>query len=240
MKNNRTELKQLLDRLELVEDYSGFNGGDVDLSYAGDTEFGATGATQCVAPARTAMPYAITYTNSAGMAGSTFVVFGANRYADVTDFGCTAGTTITVGGGITYRELLAQSQTNPIKINRWRFIASATDLQQTLTATYRDANGSQYTQPLPLSIYSDMYAQSSTILDIDFPAKVDGTFYLTGTIAAASTSVVVIAFPETIIRPSNAVNNANQVTQYNAPILSAALGVAPSKQVGYPRISLMK
>jgi hypothetical protein len=223
MKNT---LKNYLEELE-TERFSGFNGYDsFDMGVDGNTT-----NQSCVAPSRAAKPYSITFNNSTGGAGATFVLFGNNRYSDVTNYGSTVGVVITVSGGITYPELLAQSATKPFVAKRWRFISSdATNISQTVTVTYRDANGRQITDPVSLAIYDDPYQYSSSKVDVDYTLKIDGTAYLSGNLAA-STSLQIIVFPEAISDIADMLNNQNVVRTYEAPILSAAIPVRPTRQI---------
>ncbi len=234
--------KQLAKYLsELDENFSGFDGNmEYDMGFDGAEDLNATGEMGCAVPDRTAQPYTITYSSNSATTGGTFILFGSNRYADAVNYGSNAGISIVVGGGASsYAELLAQVATNPVKVNRWRFIGEAADIAQTLTATYRNANGSQIIQTLPLAIYTDMYAYSTTVLDVDFSAKVDGTFFLQGTIAAASKSLTIVVFPEAIVDNSRLMNNQQAIRTFNRPILSAAIANPTPKNVGISKKKLL-
>jgi hypothetical protein len=224
----KKKLANYLNELE-TERFSGWGGGEFNMGFDGDDsgDMGYSGATGTVYATRPAKPYSITFNNSTGGAGATWVLFGFNRYQDVASYGCTVGVIITVGGGITYPELLAQSAMNNFVAVKWRFISSdATNLAQTITVTYRDANGRQIVDPIPLSIYNDAYQYSTQIIDIDYSLKIDGTSYLSGTLSA-STSMTIIVFPEAIVDTAQMLNNAEPVRAYEKPVVSRAVPVTP-------------
>jgi hypothetical protein len=145
MKNSKQQLESYLRNLNNVENFSSF-AGDADLSFGGDQGMSAAGVVAAPAacqthPMRPAKPYSITFLNSTGANGAVFTLFGFNTWFNVPNFGSDPGIVITVGGNITYSELLAQSQ-RPFMVRRFRFLATtAFDLSQTLNVWYHDANG---------------------------------------------------------------------------------------------------
>lgn len=223
MKRN---LQRYLQDLE-TERFSGFDGLEYDMGFSG-VDGASAPAAAAVRASRPAKPYSITFNNSTGGAGAEFVLFGHNRFSSAANYGSNAGVVITVGGGITYPELLAQSAIKPFVANKWRFISSdASNLAQTVTMTYRDANGRAISDPITLATYDDPYQYSVTKVDVDYALKIDGTASLSGNLSASS-SLTIIVFPEAITDLSDLLNNAEPIRTYESPVLSAAVPVRPS------------
>jgi hypothetical protein len=206
------------------ERFSGFNGQEYDLGVDGSAS-----TSGCVRPNRPAKSFSITFYNSTGGAGATFVLFGANRYlAGGGTYGSSAGIVITCGGGVSYPELLSQIQQKPFYANRMKIVAGTTiDITQTLSLVYRNANGRELIDPITLGEFYDVYQQVDNMLDLTYDFKVDGTMYLTGTLSAAG-SIQFIIYPERISDPADLLNGDTATQNFLAPVLSAAVPVRPS------------
>lgn len=219
-KNMKNQLKQYLADLD-TEKFSGFTGQDgmdLDLGFSGADAGVQTQS--CVRPARQAKSYSVTFTNNSAGANATYVLFGHNRYESAANYGSAATITITVGGGASYLELLRQSSTQNFRVNRMKIISSeSTNVAQTITLTYANANGSSYTVPIALSEFQDVYQQNANMVDVTFGIKIDGTAFLTGIMAASSTLTFII-YPEAIADLSELLTNQEPVKQYLQPILS--------------------
>jgi len=217
MKRN---LQNYLNQLANTEKHSSFDGTDMDMSFGGDMS-----ASGCTHPVRPAKPYSILFNNSTGGAGAIFTLFGFNRYSDIAKWGSDAGIVITVGGNITYAELLAQSQ-RPFLVRRWRFISTnALNLNQTLNVNYRDANGRQIIDTMDMTESQDMYATNAQVVDTTFDATIDGSFYINGVLDASS-SLKVIVYPEAIVNSKNELIGLPTQMTYLQPVLSPAIAPA--------------
>lgn len=237
MKNKmQIELQRQLNLLEVNEAYSGFNGSEFDLGFQGEDL--STVGVSCAQPAHVAQPYNITFTSSKGSGTGTWLLFGSNRYATASNYGSTSGVSVTVNGGsIAYIELLNQVSTNPIYVRRWKFNSSSTgavDLSQTVTKNFTNANGTTVTVPVSLAQFQDEYANNPAILSAQIEAKIDGNFYLQGTISDGTT-LTILVWPESIVNPSLMMNNMDALQQYNTPVLSQAVPNPIPAYQGIPR-----
>lgn len=220
-------LQHYLNQIESGEKFSGFDGNEYNMQFGGgEYNMGADGSGSCVRATRPAKPYSITYFNTYGGAGATFVAFGKFRYGDNATYGCTLGVTITCGGGITYEEMINQS-INPFYCQHHRVICTtAADLAQTVTLTRRDANGRQVVDPINWSEFRDMYANATDVVDVAYPIMIDGNTYITGTLAASST-LTIIFYPEIIVNTNQLIAGDTAAQAFEQPILSKAVPVTP-------------
>jgi hypothetical protein len=215
------KLNYYLNQLQSVERESHFDGLENDMGFGFDTDMGVAGSAQCVRPSRPAKPYSITYTNTTGGALNG-VLFGYNRYSATANYGSAGGLSVSVGASITYIELLTQTALKPISCKRFRFISTTSaNVNQDLTLTYRDADGRTITDPINLSIYDDPYQFSTSKIDVDYDIKIDGTAYLTFSVAGSSTFQIVV-FPEVIADFGGVLSGGDGIRTYETPVLSAA------------------
>jgi len=172
-------------------------------------------------------PYVIQYANATG-AAITGTLFGYNDYFLATNFNNGALTVTTLQGG-TYNRLIAQTQNKPLRIGKWRFQASGTNVASqlaiTVTINQVDANGKQYSVPLNLSIMRDAYQQQSDIIDVTRAVTVDGNTYCTFSVMA-NTTLVISVFPIDIVSAKSRLNGGNSINKSRAPRLSGK-NVAP-------------
>ena len=205
--------------------FDDFDGDDFDNFDGDDFSYAAGGAaTQAISD-----PYVIQYANTSS-SDVTATLFGYNDYFLATNFNNPAaiGTPVTLQGG-TYNRLISQTQNKPLKIGKWRFQASGTNISSQLSVTVTinqvDASGKQYSVPLNLSIMRDAYQQQSDIIDVTRPVTVDGNTYLNFTVKG-STTLTVSVFPIEIISAKSRLNGGASVNMARAPRLSGK-NVAP-------------
>ncbi len=210
------------------ETFAGADGFlDDDMYFTGTPEefFGADGAS---APAQQAavsrsQPYILTVSNASNAAVS-IDLFDAYTY--LTNAGFSNGSltlnnvTISSGiAGVTYFNLLSQSQLSPFSIGSTLISSqSGTTAQvlQTISLTTRDANGNTASKVLTPTL--DPYQNQSGVIELKQPYRIDGFTRLTFTVFA-TTSVQFQFYPA---------DNIN---------IARGLGGQPvSKQFGSPKI----
>jgi hypothetical protein len=177
---------------------------------------------------RKAIPYTIRLANTdVPQPLLSYILFGANRYSDDTNYGSRAGVTQTVaGGGATYRELLAQSQTKPFKVKYW-FISTSNvnNFLQSIVFNWEDADGVKYSEAVSLFQYIDMYQISTTSVAFKFPATIDGKFWISSAFIT-DTTVSITIYPDIIADPTNLLNEHDEgdlVEQFDEPVISEFL-----------------
>jgi hypothetical protein len=205
--------------------FDDFDGDDFDNFDGDDFSYAAGGAsTQAISD-----PYVIQYANTSS-SDVTATLFGYNDYFLANSFNNPAaiGVPVTLQGG-TYNRLISQTQNKPLKIGKWRFQASGTNISSQLSVTVTinqvDASGKQYSVPLNLSIMRDAYQQQSDIIDVTRPVTVDGNTYLNFTVKG-STTLTISVFPIEIISAKSRLNGGASVNMARAPRLSGK-NVAP-------------
>ena len=173
----------------------------------------ATGAAAMSSPGgavKRSMPYIINITNGSTAAQSNVDVLGANQYLFNTGLQANGDLvigSITISSGvpnISYRDLLATSQTNPFTVGQTYISSQATpaQVQEVFTVTTKDPNGSLLQVPISPAI--DPYQQQSGILVDDTPYRIDGNTKLTISQVLGSAVVQVRFFPADNINPGRA------------------------------------
>ncbi len=215
-----------------------YNFEDPSLGY--ETQLHAEGAfgNMCAAPQTVSKPYIFTITNSAG-ATANAILFGSNIYLGTANYGSAAGITITPANGITYYQVLQNIKDKPFEFIAGRLSCSvSTQLDQSMTVTYTDINGRQYTDPIPLSSFQNSFQNLTTMVDFNYPVKIDGNTYITipivGT-AQGTTTVVLTLYPSKIADATATFVNAGLTKTYDTPVLSGTVTIqrqvaAPDKQ----------
>jgi hypothetical protein len=206
-----------------------------DLGY-NETNLSLDGVQQqCAAPSTVAMPYSFTITNSAGSLANA-ILFGANIYMGTSNYGSDAGITITPANSITYYQFLQNSKDHPFEFKTGRLTCSVTtQLDQSMTATYTDVNGSVYTKPLSLSVSRNSFQTQSDMVDFEFASKVDGNMYLRIPIIGTSggtTTAVITFFPNKIFDAGQTFVGASATRIFNDPIISGQVTI--QRQVSNP------
>jgi hypothetical protein len=227
---NKQHLAQLMN--DVNEKYFNF---EPDLGY--DTQLHAEGAfgAMCAAPQTVSKPYIFTITNSAAVAANA-VLFGSNIYLGTANFGSAAGITITPANGITYYQVLQNIKDMPFEFQAGRLSCSvATQLDQSMTVTYTDINGRQYTDPVPLSSFQNSFQNLTTMVDFNYPIKINGNTFITLPIVptpAGTTTVVLTLYPSKIADTTATFVGGNTMKQYDIPVLSGMVNI--QKQVAAP------
>ena len=226
-----TELAKILAQ---VEDYSNFS-EDYSLGY--ETQLHADGAygAMCAAPQTVAKPYIFTITNSSGSLANA-ILFGSNIYLGTANYGSDAGITITPANSITYYQVLQNIKDKPFEFVAGRISCSvSTQLDQSMTVTYSDINGRQYTDPIPMSSFKNSFQNDTSMVDFNYTTKVDGNVYIkfpiVGT-AQGTTTVVLTLYPSKIADNTATFVGGNATKTFDTPVLSGQVTI--QRQVAAP------
>lgn len=173
---NTSKVAAFLQQYETAEQFSSYDGDTFGNFSPDDLTSGADASQAGGMPV--SKPYVLRIENTT--AGTlTANIFGFNTYYGQTNFGNNVGIVITSTTASSYGQLLTQSQNKPFDIAKWRFSCSnTTQLDQTMTCYYVDGNGRGCFDPVTLTNYKDPYQYQSTVLDVNYPVKVDGNTYL--------------------------------------------------------------
>jgi hypothetical protein len=235
MNSNEKELLNAINGTERMSGFDSYDSAEGDMSYFDDFDgddfnsFDGDDFSYATGPGgqQVSDPYVIQYQNTTGSTVTGYL-FGYNDYFTDGNFGNTTLIVTTLQGG-TYGRLIAQTQNKPLRVGKWRFQASgsnvASQLAITVTINQVDANGKQYSVPLNLAIMRDAYQFQSDILDVTRPVTVDGNTYLNFSVLA-STTFVISVFPIDIVSAKSRLNGGNSINKSRAPRLSGK-NVAP-------------
>lgn len=208
MKKNITSVGAYLAQLEAQENASNFSSNEMSETFSsneisaqmsGDDYLNVVDEDSNMSAGannRIAKPYVLNIVNSTAST-ATAIIFGFNDYFNQTNFGSDTAITVSSGiSGVPYRRMLAQTNNKPFEVGTWRLTCTNTSqLAQSMTISYVDANGRSATDPVPFAIYKDAYQQDNTILDVNtYPFKIDANTYLTIPILGSAT-LVMILFP---------------------------------------------
>jgi hypothetical protein len=125
-------------------------------------------------------------------------IYGSNQNRHLSNFGAPKGVAVTSWlPGVTYGQILAQSETKPFRTEFLRVSSVNTQaINNPITVSYKDANGTMYRAPvIPLL---DPYQQQSTIVDIRKTVTVDGSTDFTLDIPK-KTTVHIYVYPSEIL-----------------------------------------
>jgi hypothetical protein len=209
---------------EAEQRFSSFDGNQADEAYdfgsAMEGEFdeyedfsGAGGAEAVKSPA----PYQVNVVNTtAGTLNA--VLFGRNQFLLVANFGSDAGVTVTPSqANVTYVELLQQSAEQPFETSLLRVqSATANQVTQPLSITYKDASGQQATYDLITQSYFSAYQQQATIIDIPYRMRIDGNMNVQFSVLAGAT-VTITLFPAEKVNVSRGLAGRSGVQAYGTP-----------------------
>lgn len=178
---------------------------------------------------KTPKPYFLTVYNSTA-SNLTAVLFGLNKWLLTTNFGTTAGVTVTPGDpNISYLELLQQSGQQPFETSLIRISSSnASQVTQTLSVVKKDASGQVFQD----SIYTDPYVSSyqfqNTRADIPYNLLIDANTYISVTILAGAT-VNFTFFPAAKVNTARMVAGSTAEQQYGTPPVNLGGMQLPSR-----------
>ena len=135
MNNKEKELHDAIARTERFSGYDGYDSAEGDMGMFDSDDFNNFDADYANAGGNQAQetsdPYILQYVNTT-TADVTAILFGANDYAQSTNYGNPTAVVITSLQGGTYGRLIAQSNNKFFKIGKWRFQSATTaQLQQT-------------------------------------------------------------------------------------------------------------
>ena len=214
--NHNQELQNYLRSLESDTRFSGMNDeGEISIGYDGANDFSrADGGYGMVA---TSQPYVLSIANSSSAVTQTAILFGYTDYSVATNYGSQNAITITNTQGGTYARLLVQSQAQPFNISKWKFISTnSTQLNQTVTISHVNADGSTYSVPLTLAVEQSMFSQNTTVLDVERNLFIDANTYLSIPILASATLQVVM-YPTEIANVGRPIIGGSIVRGFQAP-----------------------
>jgi len=190
-------------------------------------------------PAKQPTPYQVNVTNTT--AGTlTVTLFGLNTYLLTPNFGTSVGVTVTPAqSNVSYLELLQQSAAQPFETSLIRIQTSnPSQITQILTLTSKDANGQLCQIPIITQSYFSANQFQSTILDVPYPVKIDGSTYLTFPILGNTTATYTF-FPAEKVNIARNLGGGSQQQVYSAPAVPVAVPMFAAAKVGArPRLMI--
>jgi hypothetical protein len=225
------------DQLDLGVDgeYMGYADGGSEGFYYADASEGAARV-----PAKTPTPYQVNVTNTTPNA-LTVVLFGMNTYLLTPNFGSSVGVTVSPAQvNVSYLELLNQSANQPFETSLMRIQTSnPSQLTQILTVTSKDANGQLCQIPIITQSYFSSNQFQSTILDVNYPVKIDGNTNISFPILGNTTATYTF-FPAEKVNPSRVLGGGSVLQQYGSTGVAAAVPMFAVKPVGInkPRVMI--
>jgi len=194
-------------------------GGDtfsgMDRSYGEDNYYADGARAQAPAPAvavsaKPPIPYQVIVQNTTASNG-TAVIFGKNKWLLTSNFGSSAGVTVTPSqSNISYLQLLQQSADQPFETQLIKVSSDNTSqIDQSFTTTTFDANGQEATTPLITDAYVSAYQNQDKRVELPVKLRIDGNTYLSFTILATTIATITIF-------PAVKVNQAQQVVGNSA------------------------
>lgn len=235
------------DNGNLLEPSSGMYGsmqGAVPANYVAPQYYGVDAGQPVIAPSRAIpakqpTPYQVNVTNTT--AGTlTVTLFGLNTYLLTPNFGTSVGVTVTPAqSNVSYLELLQQSASQPFETSLIRIQTSnPSQITQILTLTSKDANGQLCQIPIITQSYFSANQFQSTILDVPYPVKIDGSTYLTFPILGNTTATYTF-FPAEKVNIARNLGGGSQQQVYSAPAVPVAVPMFAAAKVGArPRLMI--
>lgn len=221
MKSKSRELKSYINGTERMSGFDSNAEGEMgyfndesgaDGEYAGSYADGGTGSMQ-------SQEYIVSYYNSTS-ATVTCILFGFNDYATSTNYGNPTTVTVTNVQGGTYGRLINQSNNKNFQIGQWRFISTtSSQLTQSLTINYVDANGDVMQKPFTLSVLKDPYQFQSDTLDIRKTITIDANTFLTFPLLA-TTTLTIAMWPNKILSGKAKLNGLSGDGRFSIPRVS--------------------
>ncbi len=171
-------------------------------------------------------PYIISIQNTT-TANLTATIFGWNDNTGSTNFGNNVGLVfVDVIRTSTFNRLFNQSQNAPFRIGGFRFSStSSSQLLQTVTISYVDANGDQLNKVIPLSQKKSIFQYSTTDIDVDFPVTVDGNTSIAISVLA-STTITIQMMPNARFTNKAALNGVGGIQNSQIPNINKT-GASP-------------
>lgn len=232
------------DNGNLIEPSSGMYGSMQGANYQAPQYYGVDAGQTIVAPiraipAKQPTPYQVNVTNTT--AGTlTVTLFGLNTYLLTPNFGTSVGVTVTPAqSNVSYLELLQQSASQPFETSLIRIQTSnPSQITQILTLTSKDANGQLCQIPIITQSYFSANQFQSTILDVPYPVKIDGSTYLTFPILGNTTATYTF-FPAEKVNVARNLGGGSQQQVYSAPAVPVAVPMFAASKVGArPRLMI--
>jgi hypothetical protein len=242
MMRNNFNIDRYLDEAEerfsgfYGDDYDDFMGDDFDLFEGDDLMSYSSAEGGGVNMLKTPAPYQLLVQNTTS-GTLNLVMFGYNQYLLSTNFGSSAGLSVTPAQtNVSYLQLLTQSASQPFETSLIRVQSSnASQVTQIITVTVSDANGQSATLPIITQSYFSSYQQQSGILDVPYSVKIDGNTSLTSSILA-NTTVTYTFFPSEKVNVAKGLGGEGAVQVYGNPQVNLGGMTFPKKPaLGRPR-----
>jgi len=175
------------------------------------------------APVKKSMPYAVVVSSASGSAVTDFDVLGAYEY--INNSGFTAAGSLVIGSitissaipGVSYRELLYQTQNNPFMVGQTYLACSSPTAQvlEVFTIITKDANGTQVRIPIVPAV--DPYQQQDGVNVVEQEYNIDGFTKLTFARILANAVVTIRFYPSVKINPANPLAGKPDTAAYGNP-----------------------
>jgi hypothetical protein len=183
----------------------------------------ANGAGAPASGMKKSMPYSILITSVSASNVPDFDVLGAYEY--VSNAGFTAAGSLVIGSitissqipGVSYRELLYQSITNPFTVGQTYLSCAnnAAQVQEAFTIITKDANGTAVT--IPIVPATDPYQQVTTIITVEQEYRIDGFTKLRFSNILANAALNVRWYPSDNLNPARALSGQAVGKQFGDP-----------------------
>lgn len=183
---------------------------------------GGNGGVRNSAP--TSQPFVVNVTSTSGTAVADFAILGSNTYLyggvgtwDANGNLVIGSITISSGTpGVTYRQMLAQFQTQPFTVGMTYYkSATANQVDQVLQIVTKDANGNESKMPIDPSI--DPYQYQAGIIVLNNQFVVDGWTSVVVASVLANASIQFKLYPADKINLTRGLENKSVGATFSNP-----------------------
>jgi len=203
------------------------------MGFVGQPNLQATGENQMVKPS---MPYSITVSSASGAAVQNFDVLGASEYLNNATYSFDANGDLVVGSitissatqGITYRDLLYQSISQPFTVGATYLSCSNVTAQilQSYTVNTKDSNGQRV--QIPIKPRKDPNQNQTDVIYDTTVYRVDSLTKLTFTNILPLAVLTIDFYPQDNINPGRMLAGQNPGRSYGSPgIVRSQVVVVP-------------
>lgn len=176
------------------------------------------------ASVKKSQPYGVTVSSASGSAVQNFDVLGAYQYINNPGFSAD-GATLTIGNlsitsaipGVTYRELLYQTQNNPFTIGQTYLSCPTLTAQvlQVFTIQTKDANGTNVTIPIVPVVDPYQFQAGNNVVEQEY--RIDGYTKLTFANILPAAVLTIFFYPSDNINPARALGGQAVGKQFANP-----------------------
>ncbi len=185
----------------------------------------ADGAGAPASPVKKSMPYIITISSASGGAVQNFDVLGSYEYINNPTYSFDTNGSLIIGAvtissaipGVTYQNLLWQSQSNPFTVGMTylRCTSPTAQVDEVFTIKTKDANGTELNIPIVPNI--DPYQQQSGINVVENEYRIDGFTKLTFANILPMAVFTIKFFPADNLNPARALSGSATDRSYGNP-----------------------